>query len=99
MVVASDRPGTPSQGLRISGGILSSLLPNDSPLSDFGNTLPGKILSGIAGAKPSAPQSAGNTQQHVQAPNAETFAYSMSRLQQQHQHQHANLAYPSPKGN
>lgn len=43
-------------------GILSTFLPSDSPLADFGNTLPGKILSAIAGAKPAAPQSAGNTQ-------------------------------------
>jgi hypothetical protein len=42
-------------------GILSSVLPTDSPLSDFGNTLPGKLLTGISGAKPAAPQSAGNT--------------------------------------
>jgi TP901 family phage tail tape measure protein len=42
-------------------GALTSILPTDSPLSDFGNTLPGKLLSGIAGAKPSAPQSAGAT--------------------------------------
>ena len=43
-------------------GLLSTFLPSDSPLSDFGNTLPGRLLSGIAGAKPAAPQSAGNTQ-------------------------------------
>lgn len=43
-------------------GLLSTFLPSDSPLSDFGNTLPGKLLGGIAGAKPAAPQSAGNTQ-------------------------------------
>jgi hypothetical protein len=47
-------------------GVLSSVLPTDSPLSDFGNTLPGKILTGISGAKPSGPQSAGATKPPLQ---------------------------------
>lgn len=51
-------------------GILSTLIPSDSPLSDFGNTLPGKLLSGIAGAKPAAPISAGNTQPPLKQPKA-----------------------------
>jgi hypothetical protein len=42
-------------------GLVSSLTLQDSPLSDFGNTLPGKLLTGISGAAPSKPPSAGNT--------------------------------------
>ena len=43
-------------------GIMSTFLPSDSPLSDFGNTLPGKLLTGISGAKPNKPPTAGATQ-------------------------------------
>jgi hypothetical protein len=43
-------------------GLISSFTLQDSPLSDFGNTIPGKLLTGISGATPSKPPSAGNTQ-------------------------------------
>lgn len=48
-------------GIGVQGAI-SSLTLQDSPLSDFGNTIPGKLLTGISGATPSKPPSAGNTQ-------------------------------------
>ncbi|PIJ36733.1 phage tail tape measure protein [Mycobacterium heckeshornense] len=44
-------------------GILSTLIPSDSPLSQWGKTLPGRLLTGIAGVRPSAPNTAGQTQQ------------------------------------
>ncbi|UVO12808.1 phage tail tape measure protein [Mycobacterium sp. SVM_VP21] len=47
-------------------GLMSTFLPSDDPLSDFGNTLPGKILSGIAGAKPASPVVAGNTKRPLE---------------------------------
>ncbi|MEB3062483.1 phage tail tape measure protein [[Mycobacterium] zoologicum] len=47
-------------------GLMSTFMPSDSPLSDFGNTLPGKILSGIAGAKPSSPIVAGNAKRPLE---------------------------------
>ncbi|PIB80566.1 phage tail tape measure protein [Mycobacterium celatum] len=43
-------------------GVLGTLIPADSPLSDWGNTLPGKILKGISGVRPAQPNSAGQTQ-------------------------------------
>jgi hypothetical protein len=47
---------------------LQTLLPNDSPLSDFGSTLPGKILGGVAGVRPAAPNTAGKTEQPLARP-------------------------------
>lgn len=47
-------------------GLMSTFMPSDSPLSDFGNTLPGKILSGVAGAKPSSPIVAGNAKRPLE---------------------------------
>ena len=43
-------------------GILSTFLPADSPLSNFSNTLPGKLIAGIAGVRPGQPNSAGKTE-------------------------------------
>jgi TP901 family phage tail tape measure protein len=43
-------------------GILSTLLPADSPLSNFSNTLPGKLVAGVAGVRPGQPNSAGKTE-------------------------------------
>lgn len=51
-----------AQGVGIGvEGLLETVLPSDSPLSDFGNTLPGKLISGIAGARPAQPNTAGQT--------------------------------------
>lgn len=51
-----------AQGVGIGvEGFLETVLPSDSPLSDFGNTLPGKLISGIAGARPAQPNTAGQT--------------------------------------
>ncbi|GFG76723.1 hypothetical protein [Mycobacterium botniense] len=44
-------------------GVLSTLIPSDSPLSQWGKTLPGRLLTGIAGVRPSTPNTAGQTQQ------------------------------------
>lgn len=43
-------------------GVLSTLLPADSPLSNFSNTLPGKLIAGVAGVRPGQPNSAGKTE-------------------------------------
>jgi TP901 family phage tail tape measure protein len=53
-------------------GVLGTLLPSDSPLSQWGNTLPGKLLTGIAGVRPSAPNTAGQTQQPLQPAGGDT---------------------------
>lgn len=37
------------------------VLPHDSPLSDFSNTLPGKLLFGITGVRPAGPSMAGRS--------------------------------------
>lgn len=42
-------------------GILSTFLPADSALSNFSNTLPGKLIAGVAGVRPGTPNSAGKT--------------------------------------
>jgi hypothetical protein len=47
-------------GIAVEAG-LETFLPSDSPLSNFGNTLPGRILTGVAGARPGTPNSAGKT--------------------------------------
>ncbi len=41
--------------------LLETFLPADSPLSNFSNTLPGKLLSGVAGVRPAEPNAAGKT--------------------------------------
>lgn len=41
--------------------LLETFLPADSPLSNFSNTLPGKLLAGVAGVRPAAPNTAGKT--------------------------------------
>ena len=43
-------------------GLMETFLPADSPLSNFGNTLPGKLTAGIAGVRPASPNTAGQTQ-------------------------------------
>ncbi|MBX7433782.1 hypothetical protein JDV09_16940 [Mycobacterium sp. Y57] len=43
-------------------GLLETFSLNDSPLADPSKSLPGKIIFGLAGAHPSAPNSAGKTQ-------------------------------------
>jgi TP901 family phage tail tape measure protein len=53
-------------------GVLGTLLPSDSPLSQWGNTLPGKLLTGIAGVRPSAPNTAGQTQQPLEPAGGDT---------------------------
>lgn len=52
--------GAQMAGIGVEAG-LETFLPADSPLSNFSNTLPGKILSGISGAKPAQPNTAGKT--------------------------------------
>jgi hypothetical protein len=56
---------TAAYGAQLGGiaveGMLETFLPSDSPLSNFGNTLPGRILTGIAGARPGQPNTAGQT--------------------------------------
>jgi hypothetical protein len=49
-------------------GLLETLLPNGSPLSDFGNTLPGKLLTGIAGVRPAQPNTAGEDESPLKSP-------------------------------
>ncbi len=41
--------------------LIETFLPADSPLSNFSNTLPGKLLAGVAGVRPAAPNTAGKT--------------------------------------
>lgn len=53
--------GAQAAGIGVEG-LLETFIPNDSPLSDFGNTLPGRILTGIAGVRPAQPNSAGKTE-------------------------------------
>jgi hypothetical protein len=53
---------------------IQTLSLSDSPLSDFGKTLPGKLLAGIAGVRPAQPNSAGQTKAPLtsdQAPGAQ----------------------------
>lgn len=52
--------GAQSAGIAVEAA-LETFLPSDSPLSNISNTLPGKILAGIAGARPAQPNTAGQT--------------------------------------
>jgi TP901 family phage tail tape measure protein len=57
---------TAAYGAQVAGigveALLETFLPADSPLSNFSNTLPGKLLAGVAGVRPASPSSAGRTQ-------------------------------------
>ncbi|MDY0112711.1 MAG: phage tail tape measure protein [Corynebacterium sp.] len=56
---------TAAYGAQVAGigveGLLETFLPADSPLSNFSSTLPGKLLAGVAGVRPPAPDTAGKT--------------------------------------
>ncbi|ORV92804.1 hypothetical protein AWC11_07320 [Mycobacterium interjectum] len=45
----------------LAEGIIETLSLSDSPLSDFGKTLPGKLLAGVAGVRPAENNTAGQT--------------------------------------
>jgi TP901 family phage tail tape measure protein len=56
---------TAAYGAQMGGigveALLETVLPSDSALSNFSNTLPGKVLAGVSGVRPSQPTSAGQT--------------------------------------
>jgi hypothetical protein len=52
--------GAQAAGIGVEG-LMETFLPADSPLSNFGNTLPGKLLAGVAGVRPASPNTAGQT--------------------------------------
>ncbi|ORV85011.1 hypothetical protein AWC11_20690 [Mycobacterium interjectum] len=45
----------------LAEGIIETLSLSDSPLSNFANTLPGKLLAGVAGVRPAENNTAGQT--------------------------------------
>lgn len=46
----------------VAEGVLSTLLPAYSPLTNFSNTLPCKLIAGVASVRPGQPNSAGKTE-------------------------------------
>ncbi|TDH48894.1 phage tail tape measure protein [Mycobacterium eburneum] len=49
-------------------GLLSTFIPADSPLSNYTNTLPGRLIAGLAGVRPAQPNNAGQTKPPLEDP-------------------------------
>lgn len=88
--------GAQAAGIGVEG-VLETLLPADSPLSNFANTLPGKVLAGVAGVRPAAPNTAGQTQAPLTGSQEDKAETSMAGTQigmqvQGDMHVHSNNA-------
>jgi len=88
--------GAQAVGIGVEG-LLETFLPADSPLSNFANTLPGKVLAGVAGVRPAAPNTAGQTQAPLSGTPGDKDENAMAGTQigmqiNGDQHIHANNA-------
>jgi TP901 family phage tail tape measure protein len=57
---------------------IQTLLPNDSPLANFSNTLPGKMLNAVAGARPAGQNMAGKQTPQLTKDQVDSKSAAMS---------------------